>query len=71
MIIMKATKVCGGLLSNGIFFSDIWFVGVKTTEKENEEEVDYYGTVKKIHKVFCLSMLESWRNNGREGLILL
>ena len=55
---MKAKKWHGKFSSNETLFSNIYFIGVKTTENANAEGVDVGGTVKTSHKGFCLSMLE-------------
>ena len=49
---MKANKGCDKMSSKDNFFSDISFKGVKTTEKENSEGLDYSGPAKKNHKGF-------------------
>ena len=53
--IMKGTNGCGQMLSNETYFDEIWFSGVKTADMEINKGVDYYGLVKTIHKVFCIS----------------
>ena len=57
MIKIKDTKGPGKLSSNGNFFDDIWFSGVKKLEDENEEAVYYYGPVRTIQNGFSLSIL--------------
>ena len=51
-------KGCGQLTSNDTYFSDSWFSSVKTTEEVMASGVEYCGTVKTIHKVFCIATLE-------------
>ena len=55
---MKATKECCQMSSNDNFFADIYFIGVKKEEDTMSEDVDYCGSAKKSHEVFCLSTLE-------------
>ena len=40
-IIIKGSKGCGQMLSNKNNFSGIWFSGVKTSEEDISEGVDY------------------------------
>ena len=47
-----ATKGCGQLLSNDTYFSDSWFISVKTDEQMAAAGVNYCGPVKTSHKVF-------------------
>ena len=56
--IMKAEKGHVPLPSNNTFFSDIWFIGVKISEEESSEGVDYWSPVKTIPKGLFLAMLE-------------
>ena len=51
------TKVCFQLTSNDTYFDDRWFSSVKTDEDLAAAGVDYCGSVKTIHKGFCLDML--------------
>ena len=56
-ILMVATKWCGQLKPNDIYFSDSWFSGVKTYDEAVALGVDYCGPVKTMHESFCLSIL--------------
>ena len=50
--LMMATKGCIQLVSNYTRFADNWFSGVKMSEVEMAEGVDYCRPVKMIHKNF-------------------
>ena len=54
-----AKKGCVQLKSNGTYFDDSWFSGVKISEEGMDEGVDYCGPVKMIHEDFCLDKLEN------------
>ena len=58
-IIIKSTKGCGKLSPNDIFFTNSWFIGVKTQEEANVERLFFWGSVKTSHKEFCLDTLEN------------
>ena len=51
------TKGCGQLMSNGTYFSDRWFSGVKMDEEAIHEGVYYCRPLKMIHKCFCIATL--------------
>ena len=55
-ILMMATEGFGQIISNDNYFYYIWFSGVKTDEEAMAEGVDYCGTVKTVHKVFCIAI---------------
>ena len=65
-----AIKGCRQMTSNNIHFADIWFSGVKTDEEVMAKRIYYCGTVKIIHKGFCLSTLENLMKIGQESHIL-
>ena len=51
------TKGCSQLTSNYTCFSDSSFNGVKIYEEAMDEKVYFCGSVKTIHKGFCLATL--------------
>ena len=54
-IIVKGKKGCGQLSSSENFFSDNWFSGVQTVEKDSAEVIDCCGPVKTGRRGFCLA----------------
>ena len=48
--LMVDTKGCGKMTSYNTYFSDGWFIGVKTAEEAMFEGVDYCVPVKTSHK---------------------
>ena len=54
-ILMIDKKGCGQLSSNNTYVGYRWFSRLKTDEGAMTEGVDYFWSVKMIHKVFCLT----------------
>ena len=50
--IIRSTKGCGQMSSNYTYFSDVWFIVLKTSEEAISEGVDHCGPVKTIQKGF-------------------
>ena len=63
------TKWCRQLRSNGTYFYDSWFSGLKTAEEAMAKGVEYCGTVNTIHKGFCLATLEKLAKYCPGGVI--
>ena len=57
---MMSTKGCGKIIPNNTYFSDSWFSGVKTSEEDMAEGVNYCRPVETSHKGFCLDTLENF-----------
>ena len=66
-----STKGCVQLTPNDTYFSDSWFIYVKTTEEAIAAGVGYCGPVKTSHKGFCLATLEKLMKYWPEGSYLV
>ena len=53
---------CVQITSKDTYFADSWFSSVKTSEEAMAAGVNYCGPVKRIHKGFCLAILEKLTN---------
>ena len=58
-IIIRVTKICGKLLSNYIYFSGIYFIGVKTSDEVISEGLYYCRPLNIIHNGFCLATVKT------------
>ena len=60
---MMATKECGHMTSNDTYFSHSWLSSVEMAKEAMAVGVDYFRTVKTIHRFFCQATLENLMNN--------